>query len=367
MSKPMSTHKTFVVTGGAGFIGSAVVRRLLEAPENRVVTLDALTYAGHRETLSAFADHPRHRFVELDIGDRAGVDALFLAEQPDAVLHLAAETHVDRSIDDPEVFVRTNTLGTVRLLEASRAHLARLNDDARAAFRFLMVSTDEVYGSLGAQGKFDENSPYQPRSPYSASKAAADHFARAYFHTFGVPVIVTNCSNNYGPYQYPEKLIPVNLLRALRGQSVAVYGDGSNVRDWLYVDDHAEGLVRVVERGTPGETYLLGGDAERSNLEVMRAMLSILNDMAPASTDSTSATAQRGKDHLDLITFVGDRPGHDFRYAVDGRRIARELGWRPKHDFETGLRATVRWYLDHLDWVHAVTDGRYAMQRLGAP
>ncbi len=342
------------MTGGAGFIGSAVVRRLVGDGYRRVVTVDALTYAGHRESLAGADGAPNHRFVQLDITDAAGVRSLFEEERPDAVLHLAAESHVDRSIDGPEAFVRTNVLGTQHLLDAARRHLATLDGSGRDAFRFLHVSTDEVYGSLAAEGAFTESSPYRPRSPYAASKAGADHLARAYWHTYGLPVLVTNCSNNYGPYQYPEKLIPLTLLRALAGEPVPVYGDGTNVRDWLHVEDHVDGLLAVLGRGRPGETYLIGGSSERSNLQVVHAILDALADLVPAE-----------RDYRDLIRFVPDRPGHDFRYAVDATRIRRELGWRPQQSFEEGITSTVKWYLEHGDWCTSVTAGRYRLERLG--
>jgi dTDP-glucose 4,6-dehydratase len=348
--------KTILVTGGAGFIGSAVVRRLVHAGAARVVTVDRLTYAGHLENLAEVADAPNHRFARLDIADDAGVSALLDEERPDAVVHLAAESHVDRSIDDPEAFVATNVLGTQRLLEATRRHLARRGAGARARFRFLHVSTDEVYGSLGPTGRFTEDSPYRPRSPYAASKAGGDHLARAYHHSFGLNVLVTNCSNNFGPYQYPEKLIPLTLMRALAGESVPIYGDGSNVRDWLYVEDHVAGLLTALTQGQPGETYLIGGDNERSNLELVRSVLDTLAALTPGR-----------RDYRELITFVPDRPGHDFRYAIDATRIRSELGWRPRHSFEDAMRATVRWYLEHRDWCAAVTAGRYDLERLGSP
>ncbi len=349
------TRRTLIVTGGAGFIGSAVVRHLVRHTPHRVINIDALTYAGHRENVAEVADEPRHTLVHLDITNGEAVTELFRRERPDGVLHLAAETHVDRSIDGPEAFVHSNTVGTLRLLEATRAYLAEADDDARRAFRFLQVSTDEVYGALGAEGAFDESSPYRPRSPYSASKAGADHLARAYFHTYGVPVLLTNCSNNYGPYQFPEKLIPLTTLRALAGATVPVYGDGSNVRDWLYVEDHVEALWTVFERGAPGETYLIGAGNERSNLQVVRGCLEALDRIVP------------GRAHTELIAFVEDRPGHDFRYAVDAGKLRRELGWRPRHAFEGGLEATVRWYAEHRDWCAAVTGGRYGLERLGTP
>ena len=347
-------QSTIFVTGGAGFIGSALVRDLVEGGLHRVVTIDALTYAGHRENLAQVEGAPNHRFVELDIAETEAMLGLFDEERPSAVLHLAAESHVDRSIDGPEAFVKTNVVGTMRLLDAARRYYATLDAARQKRFRFVQVSTDEVYGSLHADGAFTEGSPYRPRSPYAASKAGADHLARAYHHTYGLPVLVTNCSNNYGPYQFPEKLIPLTILKALAGDAVPVYGDGSNVRDWLYVDDHVSGLLDVLERGRPGETYLIGGNNERSNLEVVRTVLNAMNQLAPATTD-----------YRDLITFVADRPGHDFRYAVDATRIRRELGWTPQHPFEEGIRDTVQWYLDHQAWCAVVTDGRYGLERLG--
>ena len=346
--------RTIFVTGGAGFIGSAVVRRLVNDGYRRVVTIDALTYAGHRENLADVEDAPNHRFVELDITDANGLRALYEEERPDAVLHLAAESHVDRSIDGPEAFVHTNVLGTQRLLDATRRHFASLDGEAREAFRFLQVSTDEVYGSLGPEGAFTEESPYRPRSPYAASKAGADHLARAYGHTYGLPVLVTNCSNNYGPYQYPEKLIPLTILKALAGEAVPVYGDGSNVRDWLYVEDHVAGLLSVLDGGRPGETYLIGGSSERTNLDVVHTVLGVLNELVPSD-----------QDYRKLITLVTDRPGHDFRYAVDASRVRSELGWAPSMAFEDGVRATVRWYLGHAAWCATVTAGRYGLERLG--
>lgn len=350
----MSLHDTFVVTGGAGFIGSALVRGLVAAGRGRVVTIDALTYAGDRGRLVDAGGEPRHRFVELDVLERDAVLAILRSERPRAVVHLAAETHVDRSIDGPEAFARTNTLGTLRLLDAALVYWRELDDDARHAFRLINVSTDEVYGSLGADGRFDEGSPYAPRSPYAASKAAADHFASAYFHTYGLPVITTHASNNYGPYQFPEKLLPLALARALAGRSVPLYGDGSHVRDWLHVDDHARGLVAAAERGRPGATYLFGGGNERTNRDVLEALLGILDDLAPGDDD-----------HRERITYVPDRPGHDRRYAVDASLARRELEWEPAVPFEEGLRSTVQWYLQHRDWLDDVTRGRYDLERLG--
>lgn len=344
--------RTLLVTGGCGFIGSALVRRLIRETDHTVVNLDALTYAGHRSTVANVADDPRYHFVHADIADAEAVEAVFSEHRPDAVLHLAAESHVDRSIDGPMAFVRTNVLGTATLLDAAQRHRARLTDPD--AFRFLHVSTDEVFGALGDEGTFSEATPYDPRSPYSASKAGSDHLARAWHHTFGLPVLVTNCSNNYGPFQYPEKLIPVVILKALAGQPIPVYGRGENVRDWLFVDDHASAILTVLDGGTPGETYLVGGRAERSNLDLVRTLCGLLDEMVPGA-----------RPYAEQITFVTDRPGHDFRYAIDPSKLERELGWRVETTFEEGMRRTVRWYLDHADWCAEVTEGRYALERLG--
>ena len=346
---------TLLVTGGAGFIGSNFVLRALADPGVSVVTLDALTYAGNPDNLAALDGHPRHTFVRGDIGDRAAVLALLRARRPDAVVNLAAESHVDRSIDGPRAFVDTNVVGTLELLEACRAWLAERPDEARARFRFLHVSTDEVYGSLGPDGRFTEASPYAPSSPYAASKAAADHLVRAYFHTYGLPVITTNCSNNFGPRQFPEKLIPLMILNALERRPLPVYGDGANVRDWLYVDDHCDALRAALDRGVPGRTYNVGGGAERSNLQVVHALCDLVDALRPSPDGSAR----------DLIAFVADRPGHDRRYAVDAARAEAELGWRPAHRFEDGLRATVQWYLDHRAWCDRITSGVYRRERLG--
>ena len=350
----MRAQKNVLVTGAAGFIGSALVRRLMAGDVARVVSLDALTYAGDRSRLDAVTADTRHRFVHADVNDRELLAALFAEEGFDTVFHLAAETHVDRSIDGPAAFLHANTAGTLALLEAARQHVATLPADEREAFRLIDVSTDEVYGSLET-GAFNEESPFDPRSPYSASKASADHFASAYFHTYGLPVMITHASNNYGPYQFPEKLLPLALSKALAGESVPLYGDGSNVRDWLHVDDHAEALIAVAQRGRPGETYLIGGGNERTNRDVLGALLGILNRLAPTSGD-----------YRDLITLVPDRPGHDFRYAVDSSKVMSELGWRPAVGFEQGLEDTVRWYLDNRAWTDNVIAGRYALERLGA-
>ncbi len=339
-----------LVTGGAGFIGSALVRALLATDRHEVITLDALTYAGHRASLAGTLDDPRHTFVHGDVADAAFVDELFDRARPDAVLHLAAESHVDRSIDAPGTFLRTNVDGTFVLLEAARRAWAD-RDDAR----FVHVSTDEVFGSLGPDDPpFDPSTRYDPHSPYSASKAASDHLARAWFHTYGLPVVVTNCSNNYGPRQYPEKLIPTVVLRAARGQSLPVYGAGTQLRDWLHVHDHAAGLIAALEHGRPGATYLFGGRNERTNMDVVQAICRILDEARP-----------QGAPHAQLIEHVADRPGHDVRYAVDPGDAEAQLGWRPQTTFEEGLRATVHWYLDNADWVDAVLADRYDLGRQG--
>ncbi|PEN14511.1 dTDP-glucose 4,6-dehydratase [Longibacter salinarum] len=348
MSEPI------IVTGGAGFIGSAVVRQLIRDTNAEVVTVDRLTYAGHRANLGPVLNSPRHTLVVEDIADAGAMKDVFEEFQPGAVMHLAAESHVDRSIDGPAAFIETNILGTYTLLEAARHHWRSLDDDAADAFRFLHVSTDEVYGELGDEGAFHETTPYDPSSPYSASKASADHLARAWHRTYGLPVLVTNCSNNYGPYQYPEKLIPVILLKALAGDAIPVYGTGENVRDWLYVEDHATALRAVLEKGELGETYNIGGRAERQNIEVVHAVCDVLEELHPRS----------GDDYRSLISFVEDRPGHDWRYAIDCSKIERELGWTPSTTFEDGIRQTVKWYLEHLDWVDEVLDG-YDLSRLG--
>lgn len=339
-----------IVTGGAGFIGSNFVLDWVRQTDEPVVNLDLLTYAGNLTNLSSLRDEPRHVFVRGDICDRARVDSLLAEHRPRAVVHFAAETHVDRSILGPEAFLRTNVQGTYTLLEASRAYWGRLSGAERDAFRFLHVSTDEVYGSLSADDPpFSETNAYEPNSPYSASKAASDHLVRAWHHTYGLPVLTTNCSNNYGPYQFPEKLIPLMILRALRGESLPVYGDGTNVRDWLYVGDHCTAIRVVLERGLIGRTYNVGGWNEKPNIEVVRTICALLDELRPDPAGSRER----------LITYVKDRPGHDRRYAIDARRIAHELGWRPTATFETGIRATVAWYLDHPEWTESVTSGRY--------
>jgi dTDP-glucose 4,6-dehydratase len=347
---------TVFVTGGAGFIGSALVRQLIARGDVRVVVIDLLTYAGNRESLASVEDSPMFVFEQVDICDGDALAVLFHRHQPTGVYHLAAESHVDRSIDGPAAFIETNVVGTFRLLDATLGYWRTLAPATRASFRFLHVSTDEVYGSLGAEGFFSEETPYAPNSPYSASKAGSDHLVRAWHHTYGLPTVTTNCSNNYGPCQFPEKLIPLVLQRAVQGQPLPVYGRGENVRDWLYVDDHAAALQLALATGRPGETYAIGGRSERTNLEVVRAICGLLDELRPAPD---------GAKHESLITFVTDRPGHDLRYAIDSSRIERELGWRRAETFETGLRKTVAWYLDHPEWVERVLSGAYRGERLG--
>ncbi|WP_426286861.1 dTDP-glucose 4,6-dehydratase [Luteibacter sp. E-22] len=348
--------KTLLVTGGAGFIGANFVLKAVAAG-NRVVNLDKLTYAGNLQTLAALEDTPLHTFVKGDIGDRELIKTLLSEHRPDAVVNFAAESHVDRSIDGPAAFIETNVVGTLGLLEATRDYWRGLEGDAAESFRFLHVSTDEVYGSLGDEGYFTETTPYAPNSPYSASKAASDHLVRAFHHTYGLPVLTTNCSNNYGPYQFPEKLIPLVIQKALAGESLPIYGDGMNVRDWLFVEDHCDAIRRVLEAGRVGETYNVGGNSERANIVVVKTICAILDDVAPLAS---------GQPHESLITFVRDRPGHDRRYAIDARKLKNELGWSPAHTFETGIRETVQWYLENKPWVQGILDGSYKLERLGA-
>ena len=349
-----------MVTGGAGFIGSAVVRHLLNDTAHEVVNVDALTYAGNLESLATVAHHPRYAFEQADIADRAAMDRVLAAHRPDAIMHLAAESHVDRSIDGPSAFIQTNIVGTYTLLEAARAYWLGLDAAGRDAFRFHHISTDEVYGDLhGTDDLFTETTPYAPSSPYSASKAASDHLVRAWLRTYGLPTLVTNCSNNYGPYHFPEKLIPHMILNALHGKPLTVYGDGSQIRDWLYVEDHARALVEVVTRGAVGETYNIGGHNEQRNLHVVHCLCDLLEEMAPQKPAGIAH-------YRDLITYVKDRPGHDHRYAIDAGKIERELGWRPRETFESGMRKTVRWYLDHPAWWQRVLSGAYKLERLGA-
>jgi dTDP-glucose 4,6-dehydratase len=354
-----------IVTGGAGFIGANFVRRALACTDGAVIVLDKLTYAGNLESLREVERDPRFTFVHGDIADGQLVSELLRAHRPKWLINFAAESHVDRSIDGPRAFVETNTVGTFELLEAARLHLAAADESTRQSFRLLHVSTDEVYGSLGATGTFSETTPYAPNSPYAASKAGADHLVRAYHETYELPTLITNCSNNYGPFQYPEKLIPLVLLNALEGRSLPIYGDGLNVRDWLFVEDHCDGILRVLEQGVTGQKYNIGGHGEMTNLALVDRLCVLLDEMLPVRTNP--ALRERGElaRYADLRTFVTDRPGHDRRYAIDASRITRELGWRPRHDVASGLAATVRWYLDNRAWCTAVQSGKYARERLG--
>lgn len=347
--------KTLLVTGGAGFIGANFVLQTVAAG-HVVINLDKLTYAGNLDTLSSLEGNPKHVFVQGDIGDRALVARLLAQHKPDAVVNFAAESHVDRSIDGPAAFIETNVVGTLGLLESSRDYWRGLEGPAQEAFRFLHVSTDEVYGSLGPEGMFTETTPYAPNSPYSASKAASDHLVRAFHHTYGLPTLTTNCSNNYGPYQFPEKLIPLIFHKALAGDALPVYGDGRNVRDWLYVGDHCTAIQRVLEAGRVGETYNVGGNAERENIVVVKTICALLDEREPL-TD--------GRRRESLITFVKDRPGHDRRYAIDSSKLQKELGWSPSQTFESGIARTIDWYLANRAWAGRVLDGSYRMERLG--
>jgi dTDP-glucose 4,6-dehydratase len=349
--------KTYIVTGGAGFIGSAVVRMIIESSDDAVVNVDKLTYAGNLDSLQSVTENPRYHFVRADICDSQKMTEVFSTYQPDAIMHLAAESHVDRSIDGPSDFIQTNIFGTYNLLEVARDYWNGLQGDKKDAFRFHHVSTDEVYGSLGDEGMFQETTPYDPSSPYSASKASSDHLVRAWYRTYGLPVVITNCSNNYGPYQYPEKLIPLVLQKARNGEPLPVYGTGENIRDWLYVDDHARALLLVMKKGSIGETYNIGGHNEVTNIDVVRTLCAILDDREPAKD---------GRPYAELISFVSDRPGHDMRYAIDASKIQHDLGWTPEETFETGLAKTVDWYLANQQWVDRVLDGSYMGQRLGA-
>ena len=348
-----------LVTGGAGFIGSAVVRHIINNTQDSVINLDKLTYAGNLDSIASVADNERYAFVQADICDRAALDKIFAEHQPDAVMHLAAESHVDRSIDSAGEFIHTNIVGTFTLLEAARAYYQTLPENRRAAFRFHHISTDEVYGDLhGTDDLFTETTPYAPSSPYSASKASSDHLVRAWRRTYGLPTIVTNCSNNYGCYHFPEKLIPHMILNALDGKPLPVYGDGKQIRDWLYVEDHARALYLVVTQGKIGETYNIGGFNEKQNIEVVRTICQLLEELAPNKPQGVAHYA-------DLITHVTDRAGHDVRYAIDASKIQRELGWTPQETFESGIRKTVQWYLDNPSWWQRVLDGSYKLERLG--
>jgi len=348
--------KTLFVTGGAGFIGANFVLQAV-ADGLRIVNLDKLTYAGNPDTLASLASSPLHVFVHGDIGDRELVSRLLREHRPDAIINFAAESHVDRSIDGPAEFVQTNVVGTLGLLECARDYWRSLEGGTRDAFRFLHVSTDEVYGSLGAKGKFTEQTAYAPNSPYSASKAASDHLVRAFQHTYGLPTLTTNCSNNYGPYQFPEKLIPLVIQKALAGEPLPVYGDGRNIRDWLFVGDHCGAIRRVLEAGRIGETYNVGGNAERENIAVVKTICALLDTHQPLANH---------RERESLITYVKDRPGHDRRYAIDSSKLQNELGWAPSQTFETGIAQTVNWYLAHQPWIRRVLDGSYRMERLGS-
>ncbi|MEI8596273.1 dTDP-glucose 4,6-dehydratase [Photobacterium sp. Hal280] len=348
-----------LVTGGAGFIGSAVVRHIIQNTADSVINLDKLTYAGNLESLSSVSDNERYHFEQVDICDKAALENVFEKHQPDMVMHLAAESHVDRSIDGPAAFIETNIMGTYNLLEVSRAYWNQLDEVRKTAFRFHHISTDEVYGDLeGTADLFTESTSYKPSSPYSASKASSDHLVRAWLRTYGFPTIVTNCSNNYGPYHFPEKLIPLMILNALDGKPLPVYGDGMQIRDWLYVEDHARALYTVVTQGEVGETYNIGGHNEKANIEVVKTLCALLEELVPEKPAGIVS-------YESLITYVADRPGHDVRYAIDASKVERELGWTPEETFETGLRKTVEWYLNNKTWWQRVLDGSYSMERLG--
>ena len=348
-----------LVTGGAGFIGSAVIRHIIESTDDSVVNVDKLTYAGNLESLASVSDSSRYAFEQVDICDAAAMNAVFQRHQPDAVMHLAAESHVDRSIDGPAAFMETNIIGTYTLLEAARQYWSTLPEAAQQAFRFHHISTDEVYGDLeGPEDLFTETTPYAPSSPYSASKASSDHLVRAWLRTYGLPTLITNCSNNYGPYHFPEKLIPLMILNALEGKPLPVYGQGTQVRDWLYVEDHARALYKVATEGKVGETYNIGGHNEKQNIEVVHTLCDLLEELVPNKPTGISQ-------YRDLITHVQDRPGHDIRYAIDASKIERELGWAPEETFETGIRKTLKWYLDNSEWCQRVQDGSYRRERLG--
>ena len=350
------SYKKILVTGGAGFIGSAVVRHLINKLNCPVVNVDKLTYAGNLSSLSLVDQNPLYSFEHADINDRTAITAILDKHQPDAIMHLAAESHVDRSIDGPSDFIQTNIVGTYSLLECTRTYWSQLSRGKKDGFRFHHISTDEVFGSLGETGSFTEETAYDPRSPYSASKASSDHLVRAWYETFGLPVVLSNCSNNYGPYHFPEKLIPLIIIKALKKEKLPVYGKGDNIRDWLYVDDHAQALCKILFEGRTGENYNVGGNAEVSNLDVVRGICRLLDELSPMSNMSR---------HEEQIEFVLDRPGHDFRYAIDSTKIRNELGWRPIETFETGLRRTVEWYLSNSDWWKPILSGEYRGERLG--
>lgn len=355
-----------LITGGAGFIGSAVIRHIIHNTTDTVVNVDNLTYAGNLDSLADVASSEHYAFEQVDICDRAELDRVFAQHRPDAVMHLAAESHVDRSIDGPGEFIQTNVVGTYTLLEASRVYWGGLDPIAKESFRFHHISTDEVYGDLhGTEDLFVESTPYAPSSPYSASKAASDHLVRAWQRTYGLPTLVTNCSNNYGPYHFPEKLIPHVILNALSGKALPVYGDGKQIRDWLHVEDHARALYKVVTEGKVGETYNIGGHNEKQNIEVVHTICDLLDELVGEKSSHLTPLTSLGKPYASLITFVKDRPGHDARYAIDASKIERELGWRPQETFESGMRKTVQWYLDNEGWWERVLSGDYKLERIG--
>jgi dTDP-glucose 4,6-dehydratase len=352
------TQFNILVTGGAGFIGSAVIRFLISETNHRVANIDKLTYAGNLESLSTVSENERYRFYQVDVVDRVSIEQVFREVKPDLVMHLAAESHVDRSITGPADFIQTNIVGTYVMLEVARSYWNELDTERKASFRFHHISTDEVYGSLGQEGFFTEDSNYDPSSPYSSSKASSDHLVRAWYRTYGLPVVVTNCSNNYGPYQFPEKLIPLMILNALEGKPLPVYGKGDQIRDWLHVEDHARALYKVLTEGTPGETYNVGGHNEKTNMQVVLTLCGILDELRPDHPNGINKYEQ-------LVTHVADRPGHDLRYAIEAEKIKRDLGWLPEETFETGIRKTVEWYLDNPEWCAHVLDGSYQRERLG--
>jgi len=354
----------FLVTGGAGFIGSAVIRHIINGTQDDVINVDKLTYAGNLESLSSVSESDHYSFEQVDICDRGELDRVFTQHQPDVVMHLAAESHVDRSIDGPAAFIETNIVGTYTLLEAARQYWQSLNNERKSSFRFHHISTDEVYGDLeGPEELFTEATPYDPSSPYSASKASSDHLVRAWLRTYGLPIVITNCSNNYGPYHFPEKLIPLMILNALEGKSLPVYGDGQQIRDWLYVEDHARALYLAATKGEIGQTYNIGGHNEKTNIDVVRTICNLLGELVPNSCHSCESRNLEGYEKL--IKFVEDRPGHDKRYAIDASKIEQELGWKPQETFDSGIRKTVEWYLNNNSWWSRILDGSYSRERLG--